>query len=134
MHAAIEFRVRFFAQLLRGLRAHPGHYAHAQDDVDGVGNLVADFGQRRLRRAHDVGHDKHGAPAHRALQHPMQFAVGFSRVGPMIGRAGFFFRRGADEGELFHPRDVVRVGAMQVTTGRFLLVEFDHDFLAAGFA
>ena len=64
----------------------------------------------------------------------VQFGVGLGRVGPMIGRAGFLFRRGADESELLDPRDIVRIGAVQVTAGRFFLVELDQDVLPAGFA
>ena len=64
----------------------------------------------------------------------VQFAVGLGRVGPVIGRAGFLLRRRADEGELLDPRDIVRVGAMQITAGRLFLVELDQDALPAGFA
>ncbi len=89
MDAAIEFRVGFFAQLFRGDRAHPGHDPHAQDDVDRVGDFVTDLGQGRLGRSHDVRHDEHRPPAHRAFQHAVQFAVGLGRIGPIVGRAGF---------------------------------------------
>ena len=49
--------------------AHPRHDAHAEHDVDRVGDFEADLGQRRIRRPHDVGNDEHGAPAHRAFEH-----------------------------------------------------------------
>ena len=134
MDAAIELGVGLFPEPLGRLPAHPRHDAHAQDDIDRIGNFKADLGQRRVRRAHDVGHDEHGAPAHRALQHAVQLAVDRRRLSPVVGRAGFLFRRRADEGELFDARDIVRVGTMQITTGIFLLVELDQYSLPAGFA
>src|SRR5439155_10400222 len=52
----------------------------------------------------------------------------------MIGWAGFFSSRRADERELLDPRDIIWVGAMQITTGIFFLVEFDQHLLPAAFA
>ena len=80
--------------------AHPRHDAHAQHDVDRVGDFEPDLGQRRIRRSHDVGHDEHRPPAHRAFQHAVQLAVRLGGLRPVVGRAGFFLRRRADEGEL----------------------------------
>ena len=119
VHAAVPFRVRVFAEPLHRDFSHARHDPHAEHDVDGIGDFEADFGERRIRRPHDVGNDEHRPPAHRAFQQAVKFRVGFRGLGPVIGRAGFLFRRRADESELLDPRDVVRIRAMQIGAGSF---------------
>src|SRR5579871_239185 len=45
----------------------------------------------------------------------------------MVGWPGGIGRAGADEGAFLHARDVIRIGAMVVAAGKFLLVELDQD-------
>ena len=65
------------------------------------------------------------------LSMPCSFAYVSAGAAQLIGRAGFLFCRRADESELLDPRDIVRIRAMQIGTGHFLLVELDQDALAA---
>ncbi len=109
MQAAIPFAILLpFEPPNRDL-AHARHDAHAQDDVDRVGDFEADFGERRIRRTHDVGNDEHRPSPHRAFEHLVQLRVGLRGRGPVIRWTGFLFRRRADEGELLDPRDVVLI-------------------------
>jgi hypothetical protein len=112
MSSAIPFTLGIVAQPLHRDGTHPRHDPHAQDDVDRVSNFEADFGQGRIGRPHDVRDDEHRAAFHRAPQHPVQFRVGLVGLGPIVGRAGFLFRRRADQRELLNPRHVVWVRAM----------------------
>jgi hypothetical protein len=106
---------------------HAGHDAHAQDDVDRVGELDADLGQRRAGRAHQVGHDVHRAALHRAAAEAVKLFVHRGGRHPVIGRPGGVRRAGADEGAFLDARDVVRIGAMVIAAGQLLLVELDQD-------
>ncbi len=132
MRSAIPFRLRFGLEQVERHLPHAGHDPHAQDNVDGIGDLKPDLGQRRPGRPHDVGNDEEGSTPHRALEHLVQPGVGLARVGPVVGRAGFLLCRGADESELFHPGDVVRMGAVQVGPRFFLLVKLEQGALEAG--
>ena len=71
MHPAVPFRLWIAAEPFDRDLPHARHDAHAEHDVDGIGDFEPDLGQRRIGRPHDVGHDKHGAPAHRAFEHAM---------------------------------------------------------------
>src|ERR1041384_8145696 len=62
----------------------------------------------------------------------MKFCVHLARSHPIVRRTCVLLVFRADVGALFDARDVVRIGAMQVTTGPFLLVEFDEDLLIEG--
>ena len=119
---------------MHGDVAHARHDAHAEHDVDRVGNFEADFGQRRIRRTHDVGNDEHRPPLHRALQHAVEFCVSLGGLGPIVRRAGFFFRRRADERELLDARDIVWIRAMQIRARNFLLVQLQDHALLLRFA
>ena len=112
MDATVPFRLRIVAEALNCDLAHPGHDSHVENDVNGIGDFEADFGQGRIRRAHYVRHDEQGAAAHRAFKHSLKFRVGLGRIAPVVGRTGFLFSRCANESELLDPGDVVRVGAM----------------------
>ena len=80
--------------------------------------------KRRTERAHDVRHDVHRAAAHRAVE-PAAHLAGRSRRAPSScwsGPASSLFVR-ADEGKVLGARDVVGVGAMQITAGPLARVE-----------
>ena len=134
MNSAVPFRVRITFEPLGCDRAHPRHYLHAEHDVNGIGYFEADFCERRSRRSHKVGNDEHRTPAHRALEHALQFAVGRARFGPVVGWSRFFFRRRANQRELLDARNVVRIRTMQIGARHFLLVQLDQHLLTARFS
>ena len=109
MHAAVPFRRRIITKPLDRHIPHARHDSHAEHHVNGIGDLKADFGQRRIGRPHDIGNDKHGSPAHRTLQHSLELGVSFRWLRPIVRWSGFLFRRRANEGELLNPGNVVRV-------------------------
>ena len=119
------------AELLPGDVAHARHDAHADRDVERIGELHADLRQRRADRAHDERHDVHRPPAHAAVEQRRAAwrtpALGSIQllVGPAMSSAGR-----ADEGEVLAAGDVVGIGAVQVAAGQLLLVELDEDALA----
>ena len=61
VQAAIE--IVAVAELLVGDLAHARHDAHAQHDVDGIGQFDADLGERRTGRPHEIRNDIHRAAA-----------------------------------------------------------------------
>ena len=115
------------AELVPRDLAHARHDAHAQHDVDRVGHLDADLGQRRAGRPHEVGHDVHRAALHRAAAEAVKFLVHRGGRHPVVGRPGGVRRARADEGAFLDARDVVRVGAMIIAAGQLFLVELDQD-------
>ena len=125
VEAAVEVVV--VAQLAVGDVPHPGHDAHAQDDVEGIRQFHAHLGQRRPRRAHEIGDDVHGASPHRALAERAQLLVHLPRRHPVVGRPGLLLFAGADVGRVLDPGDVVRVGAMIVAAGQLFLVELNEN-------
>src|SRR5687768_7752173 len=50
----------------------------------------------------------------------MKLFVGFGRRCPVVGRAGFIARFGADEGPLLNTGDVIRIGSMVITTRKLV--------------
>ena len=122
MHAAVPLRVWIVPEPFHSNLTHACHDPHIQNDIFRIGNLEADLGQRRIRRPHDIGNDKHRASAHRAFQQTAKFRVRFAGLRPIVGWTCFFFRRRADERELLYPRHVVWIGAMQIRVRNFLLV------------
>ena len=124
MEAAIE--IIALAKMFPGDTAHAGHHAHRERDIDGIGEFHADLGERRAGRSHQVRHDIHGAPAHRAVAHGAEAGIHFARSLPVVRRSRLVARGCADEGALLDARDVVGIGAMQVAAGKFLLVKFNQ--------
>ncbi len=120
------------AELLERGGAHPRHDAHAERDVNAIGDFDPDFRQRRAERTHHIGDDVHGAAAHRAVEPSAHLGVGLGGIAPVVGRTGFVFGRRAYKGELFGARDIVGIGTMQIAVGAFLVVERDQDAFADG--
>ena len=129
MHTPVPFRGRIVAESLDRDRAHARHDSHAEHDVNRISDFKTDFGKRRITRSHDVGNDEHGPSAHRTFQKPMKFCISFPRLRPIISRAGFLFRRRANECELLDARDVVWVRTMQIGTRNVLIVQFDQHIV-----
>ncbi len=129
MHAAVPFRIWIIAKSFDRDLTHARHDPHIKHNIFRIGNLEADFRQRRIRRAHDVGNDKQRASSHRAFQKAAKFGVRFSRLRPIVGGTGLFLRRRTDERELLDSCDVVWIGAMQMRTRNFLLIEPDQKIL-----
>ena len=108
VHAGDELAVG--AEHVERRGAHPGHDPHRDGDVGRVGQLHADVGDRRAERAHREGHDVHRAADHAALEEAVQGLAHLGRVAPVVGRAGVGLVLGADEGAVFDPGHVGRIG------------------------
>ena len=106
--------------------AHPRHQPHVGDDVGRVGDLDAAARQRRIDRAHAIGHDVQGASAHAAVEQPVDRLVRLRGRHPVVVGTGVVALAGADEGQVFDARHVLRIGAVQIAPGVGVLVEFDE--------
>ena len=102
------------------------HDAHVQDDVLAVGDLDADFGEPRSRRAHQERNHVHRPALHGALEERGQLRARLVRRHPVVVGAGVFLRVRADERQMFGARDVVRRAAVQVASRHLLLIELDQ--------
>ena len=125
MQAADEV-VGGFAQVFKSLFAHTGHDVHVQDNIDGVGNLDADFSERRADGAHGVGDDVHGTAFHNAVVHRVQHCVHLIGIHPVVGGSCVLFFLGADESSVLNTSDVVGAGSVIQAAGKFFLVQLDH--------
>ena len=121
----IEHAVNAAIEIARGAEvferdlAHAGHDAHAEHDVDRIRQFDTDLGKRRAGRTHELGNDVNGAPLHGDVEQSVQTLLHFGRISPVVQRAGFFRRFGADESEFLDARDVVRGRAMIITAREF---------------
>ncbi len=104
----------------------PGHRAHADGDVGGVGDLHADVGERGTERAHAERHDVHRAAAHRAAEQVMELRPHLRRRLPVVRRPGVVLPLRADEGAVLHAGDVAGVGVRPVGAGALPAVEADE--------
>jgi hypothetical protein len=70
------------------------------------------------------GNHVHRTAAHAAVEKPVQ-SVGphFSRLDPVVVGTGFVASRAADEGAIFHPRDVIGVGAREKAARTFFRIQ-----------
>ena len=67
-------------ELVESDLAHAGHDPHVRNDVRRVGDLDADLGDVRSRRAHDERHDIHRAAFHGAFVQRLHARFGFFRL------------------------------------------------------
>ena len=115
--------------------AHAGHDAHVGHHVGRVGQLDADLRDLATQRAHGEGHDVHGAALHATLEELLERGAHLGRFDPVVGRAGVDFLLAADEGAVFDPGHVGRVGAGEERAGALGGVQLDEraaiDHLAA---
>ena len=128
--AAVE--IIALAEVLVSDRADARHDAHVEHNHDGVGHLHAHLGERRTRRAHEVGNHIQRAPLHAASQETLELGIHLLGSGPVIGGADFLLARRADKSELLNACDVVRVGASVVAARQLLLVELHEDSILHG--
>src|SRR5437867_1187297 len=112
-----------FVEAVQRDLTHAGHDAHVGDHVWAVGNLDADLGVRRGDRAHDVRDDVHGSALHRVLEEwpDLLFCLGGGH--PVVGGPGVLLVFGADEGEVFCPRHILGIRAVDVAVGQRVLVQ-----------
>ena len=106
--------------------AHAGHDAHAGNHVGRVGQLDADLRDLAAQRAHGEGHDVHGATLHAALEELLERGAHLGRLDPVVGGASVDFLLAADEGAVFDPGHVGRVGTGEERTGALGGVELDE--------
>ena len=107
MQAAIE-AVAFTQLLVRDL-SHPRHDAHAEHDINRIGQFDSYFGKARSRRAHQVRDDVHCTAAHRLSRIAVQLSIHLVRSGPIVCWTNLFFQVCADVRILFNPGDIVRI-------------------------
>src|SRR5262249_6219641 len=115
--------IRGSTQAVRGDLSHTGHYAHTGDDVRAVGRFHANFAQRRIHWAHDVGHDVHGSHTHGTVKQGAHLILGGAGVHPVVRRADVVFLRSADEGEVFGAGYIVGTTTVQVAIREGLFVQ-----------
>ena len=100
--------------LVDDLEADAGHDLHGFDNVRGVGDFNAVFGDGGVDGAHGEGDDIEGASDHAALEEFVELGLHFSGGLPMVRRAGVLFFFGADVGAFLDTGHVGLVGACHV--------------------
>ena len=71
----------------------------------------------------------HRSALHGAIGQAVEPLIHLLRVTPVVRRAGLVASRRADVGALFDTGDIVRVRAMVVAAGPFLLVKLDKQMV-----
>ena len=104
MHTGNE--IALIAEFLENFLAHTGHDVHVADHIGTVGNLDADFGNRRINRAHGKRNDVHRAPLHASLVEALHGFLQFSRFNPVVRGTGIHLIGSADIGAVLHTRDI----------------------------
>ena len=124
MHAGNEGAV--LAQPVDDRAAHARHEAHVDRDIGRIGDLDADLRDRRADRPHRERHHVHRAPAHAAVEQPVQGGAHLAAGRPSYwsGRRRPFLA--ADERAIFHARHVGRMRAREIAIGAQLLVQADE--------
>ena len=105
--------------------AHARHDAHICDDVRTVGDLDTAARERRIDRAHAIGHDIQRAALH-ATGERIHLRMRVGRRKPVIVRAGIVLVLRADESQMLDPRHIGRMGAVQITVRMCARIEFDQ--------
>ena len=121
--------IAVFTQLFEAGGADPRHDFHVENDVNGVGDFNAYFGERRPDHAHGIGNDVHRSALHLAAGDLLDHLISFIGRHPfddgMRHRVLFFPR--ADKRSVLYAGDVVFRGSVQIAIGQKLLVELE-DF------
>ena len=103
------------AEHIQHLAAHARHQLHVDGDVRRIGQLDTDVRDMRTQRTHAERHHVHGAALHAAVEQAAQRGLHFVRRHPVIGGAGVLLLLRADEGAVFNPRHVGRIGKRENT-------------------
>ena len=98
------------------------HDTHVHYDVGGIGELNADFCERRTDGTHAEGEHVHGAAEHCGIEETLELAAHVVGIFPIVGGAGGVFGVRADEGAIFDAGDVVGVRAGIEAAGPEFLV------------
>ncbi len=114
------------AQLVQHLLAHAGHDGHADDHIDGVGDLDAHLGKAGSHRAHAEGDHIHGPPLHGAAQHIGSHLIGLLRIHPVVGGTAVRLIAGADKCAALHTSHIVQRRTVIVAARELLLVQLDQ--------
>jgi hypothetical protein len=88
---------------------------------------MADLGEGRANRPHEIRNHVEGAAAHGTAAKGLEFLIHLPGSGPIVGGACFVAHFGANVGALFDAGDVVGIGTVVIAAGKFLLVEFDEN-------
>ena len=114
------------AKRFQHIFANAGHDGHIEHNIDGVGQLDADLGERGANRAHRIGDDIHRAALVAVAGDVIEHFIGLFRIHPVVGRAGVFFFLRADQRAGLHTGNVVDGGAVQVAIRQLRLIELNH--------
>ena len=114
------------AQGIPNLLSHSGHDGHVQHNVNRIGELHADFGQRRTYRTHGIRNDIHSAALVAAAGNVIQHFISLFRIHPVVGGARILFLFGADHGAVLYTGHVVNSGAVQIAARQLLLIQLMH--------
>ena len=114
--------VAVFADTFKYVETDAGHDEHIEHNIDRVGQLDAVLCEIGANDTHGVGNDVHGFALHGALVELGELFVAFLRIHPVVDVACFFFGGGADIGSVFHTRDIVYGGAVQIAVGKQFFV------------
>ena len=114
------------AQLVQDFLAHAGHDGHADDHIDGIGDLDAHLGKAGSHRAHAEGDHIHGPPLHGAAQHIGSHLISLLGIHPVVGGAAVRLIAGADKGAAFHAGHIVQRRTVIVAARELLLVQLDQ--------
>ena len=104
MHA--RYKISVFAEPFGDGSTHTRHDAHVDHHVRRIADLRSDLGDMGSDWPHRERHHVHRAAPHAAVEQAVHRAAHLLRVHPIIGRARVFLALAADEGTVFHPRDV----------------------------
>ena len=125
-----EFSV--LAQDFQNTCSDTGHGVHVNNNVGGVGQLDADFGNSRTERSHRVRDNIHDASVHTSFVQPHHGFLQFFRIDPVVCGTGIFLFFGSNIGSGFDTGNVGNVGTEQQTVRSFGCAQsggqtaFDH--------
>ena len=102
---------------------HARHELHVEHHIGAVGDFNAATRERRIDGPHAVRDDVQGAPLHAAGKQGVHLGVRLIGRQPRIVRAGIVAALGAYVGYVLDSRDIRRVRAVQIASGKALLIE-----------
>ena len=108
------------------LGADSGHYSHIENDIDRIGDFDTDLCERRAYGTHRKRDDIHRSALVTVSGDVIKFFIHFFRIAPVVGRSCVFFFARANESSVLNTSNVVGLRSVQIASGEFFLVEFDH--------
>ena len=126
LSVSTSYEVVAVAESFEYVVAYSGHNSHIQYDVNGIGKLDTNLGDRTAYGTHRERNYVHSTTLVSVFENALQFCVCLLRLPPVVGRTAVFFLTGANESSSFYTSNVVGVGAVEQATGKGLLIELNH--------